>query len=346
VVNEQELSEAMAEVALDVGRWIVTDFEYVRQLQEATDSVHRVDMMESRKHGGRYVAVKRIPSEWVLSGQEEFEEAHPEAAGQPWQDLGLLKELNLLGYPHVCELLGTFRGRDHMYVITSLATEGSLVTWCDGALPPGRTRESAARPLVVQVLMAVQRLHDLGVAHRDLSLENILLTDAGNGELRVKLIDFGMATLSRQCQKEVRGQPAYIAPEMHSDGEYDAFLTDAFALGVVIFAMTTYDYPWKSTRQDDCRLFEYASVFGLRKLLGKRKLRHGGSNHLLDVLSPPLVNLLAGLLEVAPERRLSLGEVGLSGRPTVWELPWLEGEGSCGKVLWANCGARGQLGGA
>ena len=102
-------------------------------------------------------------------------------------------------------------------------------------------------PIVGQIFTAVCWLHDLGVAHRDLSLENILLTDNG-GSMQVKLIDFGMSTTQRVCKRELRGKQSYQAPEMHGP-EYDAFLADEFALGVVLFAMAVQDYPWTSTKK-------------------------------------------------------------------------------------------------
>jgi len=76
-------------------------------------------------------------------------------------------------------------------------------------------------------------LTDLGIAHRDIKLDNILLDGKGN----VKIGDFGV---SKQCQKgqlkmtEQCGTPAYIAPEiiMGFDGTYKV---DIWALGVILY---------------------------------------------------------------------------------------------------------------
>lgn len=67
---------------------------------------------------------------------------------------------------------------------------------------PGVQRELLIRPVASDLLDAVRWLHDLGVAHRDLSMENVLLAREEGG-LRPKLIDFGMATLSRETRGEV-----------------------------------------------------------------------------------------------------------------------------------------------
>ncbi|CAK9042871.1 unnamed protein product, partial [Durusdinium trenchii] len=179
-------------------------------------------------------------------------------------------------------------------------------------------------PLVGQIFISVRWLHDLGVAHRDLSLENILLTDAEGGQ-QIKLIDFGMATVNRTCKKEVRGKQSYQAPEMHTSDPYDAFLADEFALGVSIFAMAVQDYPWTSTKKGSCQLFEYISTFGLMKFLKKRKLRKG-TEHLSEVMSAELTQLIDCMLQLDASNRLSLGEACFSGeaRRSVWDELWIQ----------------------
>lgn len=191
----------------------------------------------------------------------------------------------------------------------------------------------------------------MGIAHRDISLENVLLTDDHegrggiNGEAacpRLKLIDFGMSTLSQRCScREIRGKCMYQSPEMHrprdvkgnllenpKDGEYDAYLGDTFALGVLIFAMAAKDYPWTSTKAaDKCNLFSYVDKYGFRRFLEKRVAKAKANNltgmHLVDAFSPSLADLIAGLLSLEPESRLTLGEACFEDRPNVWDLPWL-----------------------
>jgi len=182
------------------------------------------------------------------------------------------------------------------------------------------------KPLTHQMFSAVQWMHDLGVAHRDLSLENILLTDVGGSELQIKIIDFGMCTLSRTCRGEVRGKQSYQAPEMHLDAEYSAFLADEFAIGVTMFAMAAQDYPWTSTKPSVCQLNEYVGMFGFRKFLQKRKLRRGSGEYLIQVFSPALVEVLEGLLQKQPSSRYGFGESSFacqSERISVWDSSWV-----------------------
>lgn len=326
-ITATDLQESMEKVALNVRPWDPMDFKLERTLQDAIRNHGRVDLMRCREGDGK-VAVKRMPNRWIRSGPVEFQEQYPSASERPWCDLGLVRQLNELKYPYVCELLGVFRDDDSTYVVTSLATDGDLFSWCDRDPKPGAAREALMRPIVTQIFSAVRWLHELGVAHRDLSLENILITDAGGGDMKVKIIDFGMGTLSQLCRKEVRGKQSYQSPEMHVEPQYDAFLADGFALGVVLFAMAAQDYPWTSTKRNACQLFEYVSTFGFRRFLEKRKLRKGTGEHLIEVFTPAFADLVEGMLQADPRRRIVLGETCFmqeESRRSVWEMSWLEG---------------------
>ena len=72
-------------------------------------------------------------------------------------------------YPYVCELLGIFTDKEESYVVTSFCTGGDLFNWCDGHPPPGREREKVMGPIVAQIFSAVRWLHEMGIAHRDIS---------------------------------------------------------------------------------------------------------------------------------------------------------------------------------
>jgi len=324
-IQPADLEESMCRAAANVSSWDSGCFVLVKKLQEAVRNHGHVDMMKIRtEDGGRPVAVKCMPTRWVEHGPQEFQEHHPETTEQPWHDIGMVQELNNLKFQNVCDLMGVYRDGEHTYVVTSLATEGDLFSWCERAPPPGRARETLMRPLTLQILSAVRCMHDLGVAHRDISLENIVLNDVGN-ELQIKLIDFGMCTLSTACCGEVRGKPQYQAPEMHMDAEYSTFLVDEFAIGVAMFAMAAQDYPWTTTKPNSCQLNDYISTFGLRKFLDERKLNNGCGECLSQVFSPALVEVLDGLLQRKPSSRFCVGEscfAAQQGRKSVWDRSW------------------------
>jgi len=312
--------------------WDTGRFGFVRTLQEARRNYGHVDEMLDHEDGGRPVAVKRMPRSWMGDGPDEFAERHPDSNEQPWVDISCIKYLNSQTYAYACDLLGVFLDYDSMFVATSLATHGDLFNWVNNPsrLPAiGRAREECLRPIAWQIFDAVSQLHELGIAHRDISLENILLTGSEYAP-QLKLVDFGAATSSRYCRNEVRGKPSYQAPEMHRADEYDAFLCDSFAVGVALFCAAVGDYPWQSTLLDKCRLFNFAHHQGFRAYVEQRKVKTAEARvSIADAVSSPFMEVLEGLLAHDPQLRLSLGEPSWEPQQghcsTVWDMQWVDG---------------------
>jgi len=319
------LRQWAVEASRGVQRWDPSGYRLVEKLQDAETNQGVVELMEALHCGGMRVAVKRMPTSWVRHGPAEFNSQHPGSKEQPWNDLGITKFLNGIGFPFACDLHGVFRDSLTTYVVSSFATEGDLFSWVDRSGCAGREHEARAKPIVIQVFYAVWWLHELGIAHRDLSLENILLTKDQDNHV-VKIIDFGAATASRHCgEDESRGKRNYQAPEMHKGG-YDAFAADNFALGVVLFATMAHDFPWTSTGPGACKHFGYAQRHGLRALFKARRARKQPSRRLIEVLSPTLVDAIDGLCEVDPDARLNLGEACCTdhGKDSFWGMPWAQ----------------------
>lgn len=321
-----------------VRAWKGTQWERVKKLQEAKRNSGCVDLMRSLRTG-QYAAVKRMPTEWVCSSAAEFAEKYPRSSERPWVDFGIVTYLHGIGYPHVCQPLGMFADHMDTYVVSEFASDGDLFTWCHKQrAPPGPAREAVVRPLVQQICLAVYWLHECGIAHRDLSLENMVLTRgqaqqlhgtggslpyAGGSRLEVKLIDFGMATVERHVKGELCGKPSYQAPEMHGDRGYDTFLADSFSLGVTFYCMGSGDYPWMNTRPgaESDAIFRYVMANGLDKYFEARKLR-GKGKRVVEVFTPEFLHFLRCLMEPDPSKRYTLGELF----PAMMEKGWLAEE--------------------
>ena len=103
--------------------------------------------------------------------------------------------------------------------------------------------------ILEQMCAALARAHDLGVVHRDLKSDNILLTTRGGRKDFVKILDFGLAHLAmdpRLAPKgAVFGTPEYMAPEQ-ARGEEATPQSDLYALGVLFFEMLTGQLPFRS----------------------------------------------------------------------------------------------------
>src|SRR5512138_2032709 len=104
-----------------------------------------------------------------------------------------------------------------------------------------------------QMGAALARAHDLGVVHRDLKSDNILLTARGGRKDFVKILDFGLAALAHDPRLApkgaVFGTPEYMSPEQ-ARGEQAGPQSDLYALGVLFFEMMTGQLPFRASDRD------------------------------------------------------------------------------------------------
>lgn len=78
----------------------------------------------------------------------------------------------------------------------------------------GMYTEADAKVIFKQILRSLEYLHSHNVSHRDLKLENFLLTKTGDIS-HIKLADFGLAKLLKWGSMDtVCGTPNYVAPEV------------------------------------------------------------------------------------------------------------------------------------
>jgi hypothetical protein len=98
------------------------------------------------------------------------------------------------------------------------------------------------RNMAIKLARAVAALHRVGIIHRDIKPDNIILESDGS----LKLIDLGVVRvpgLEEFSQEEIPGTPGYLAPEMFA-GEAGNEATDVYALGVTMFRAFTGEFPY------------------------------------------------------------------------------------------------------
>ena len=123
--------------------------------------------------------------------------------------------------------------------VTDFGTEPAFVVMeqlCGEPLSDRMRREApmawpTAQQIIVQVVRGLKAAHERGVAHRDVRPGNIFLAHCADGITRVKLLDFGVATLAR-------GDRRYASPEQ-LDGDEGDTRSDIYAVGVVLHEMLT-----------------------------------------------------------------------------------------------------------
>ncbi|KAF0700494.1 Aste57867_8978 [Aphanomyces stellatus] len=115
------------------------------------------------------------------------------------------------------------------------------------------------------ICAAVLHLHRLGFAHRDLSMENILLDDT-NG---VQVCDFGLACTASAPTSARVGKQFYMAPEVVAGVCYDATKADVWSLGVLFFEMLSGGPLFTQASSATDPRFEFFARDGLVALLEK-----------------------------------------------------------------------------
>jgi serine/threonine protein kinase len=98
-----------------------------------------------------------------------------------------------------------------------------------------------------QICDGVEYLHEIGLAHRDLKLDNCVMSS----DNVVKLIDFGTATVFHYPGKAhtpatgIVGSDPYLAPEVLSGDSYDPRKTDVWSVAIIFVCMVLRRFPWK-----------------------------------------------------------------------------------------------------
>lgn len=97
-----------------------------------------------------------------------------------------------------------------------------------------------------QICEGVDYLHSIGLAHRDLKLDNCVMTTSNV----VKLIDFGTAVVFHYPGKKLTkasgivGSDPYLAPEVLTDETYDPRKTDVWSVAIIFMCMILRRFPW------------------------------------------------------------------------------------------------------
>src|SRR5215831_3866857 len=97
--------------------------------------------------------------------------------------------------------------------------------------------------IAVEVCGALAHAHSVGVLHRDVKPENVMVRKDG----LLKLMDFGIAQVLDLERMTVTGQllgsPAYMAPEIVEGKQLD-FRTDVFSVGIMLYLLATGSLPF------------------------------------------------------------------------------------------------------
>ena len=110
------------------------------------------------------------------------------------------------------------------------------------------------KSVILQIAKGVSTIHDLGIVHRDLSANNILIDKSG----RVKITDFGIARMydkDKNADTRILGTHGYAAPEQFGFIQTDR-KADVYAIGVLMNVMLSGKMPNEKLYKGDPKLMD------------------------------------------------------------------------------------------
>ncbi|KAM5429961.1 Nitrogen permease reactivator protein [Microsporum canis] len=154
-----------------------------------------------------------------------------------------------LHHGNIIETLDIIRENGNWYEVMEFAPFDLFAIVMTGKM----TREEIACSWL-QIVNGVSYLHSMGLAHRDLKLDNVVVNDKGI----MKLIDFGSAVVFRYPFETgtvqatgVVGSDPYLAPEVYDGKKYDPCAADMWSLAIIYCCMILRRFPWKQPKEED-----------------------------------------------------------------------------------------------
>ncbi|PSS30136.1 Serine/threonine-protein kinase [Actinidia chinensis var. chinensis] len=218
-----------------------------------------------------------------------------------------------LKHPNIIRFKEVLLTPTDLVIVMEYAAGGELFEQICNA---GRFSEEEARFFFQQLVWGVSYCHSMQICHRDLKLENTLLD--GNSAPGLKICDFGYSKSSvlHSQPKSTVGTPAYIAPEVLSEEEYDGKIADIWSCGVTLYVMLVGAYPFEDP--DDSRNF--------RKTIARiLSVQYSIPDYVR--VSMECRHLLSLIFVASPDKRITVSEIKkhpwfLKGSP----VEFIEGE--------------------
>ncbi|KAG8913241.1 serine/threonine-protein kinase KIN2 [Tulasnella sp. 408] len=200
----------------------------------------------------------------------------------------------LLHHPHICGMREMIVHQHHYYLVLEYVSGGQLL---DYIISHGRLREKVARKFARQIGSALEYCHKNNVVHRNLKVENILISQTGN----IKITDFCVANLwdpnshlSTAC-----GSHYFPAPELLNACVYTGPEVDVWSFGIVLYVLVCGRVP-----------FDDRSMPALHAKIKRGQVEYPvWLSAVTDLLAQECKQLLSRMLATSPVTRATLQEV-------------------------------------
>ncbi|KAK6460245.1 hypothetical protein DFJ63DRAFT_290633 [Scheffersomyces coipomensis] len=221
---------------------------------------------------------------------QEAAQRHKEYEKEIARDKRTIREGSLgrlLFHPFICRLYEMVPMTNHYYMLFEYVEGGQML---DYIVAHGSLKEKHARKFARGIGSALDYCHRNNVVHRDLKIENIMISESGD----IKIIDFGLSNLysPKTLLKTYCGSLYFAAPELLSAKPYTGPEVDIWSFGVVLYVLVCGKVP-----------FDDQSVSVLHEKIKKGNVEYP------NFLSRECISLLSRMLVVEPSKRATLYEV-------------------------------------
>lgn len=195
--------------------------------------------------------------------------------------------VTLADHPYICGMRDVVRTNYHWYMLFEYVNGGQML---DYIISHGRLKEKQARKFGRQIASALDYCHRNSIVHRDLKIENILISKTGD----IKIIDFGLSNLfsPRNHLKTFCGSLYFAAPELLQAKQYTGPEVDVWSFGIVLYVLVCGKVP-----------FDDQSMPQLHAKIKKGHVEYP------PWLTPECRNLISRMLNTDPSQRATLAEI-------------------------------------
>ncbi|KAI9840682.1 MAG: serine/threonine-protein kinase KIN2 [Sclerophora amabilis] len=236
---------------------------------------------------GEQVAVKIVPRQSVDDGNHSTRERDRQDTSKEIRTAREAAIVSLLDHPYICAMRDVVRTNYHWYMLFEYVNGGQML---DYIISHGRLKEKQARKFGRQIASALDYCHRNSIVHRDLKIENILISKTGD----IKIIDFGLSNLfsPRSQLKTFCGSLYFAAPELLMARQYTGPEVDIWSFGIVLYVLVCGKVP-----------FDDQSMPHLHAKIKKGVVDYP------QWLSAECKNLISRMLVTDPRQRATLQEI-------------------------------------